>query len=54
MVGLAVATLVNLFVLPAVCLIIGVREVDSTTGEAPEQAPRADPPSSAGVLVGGS
>ncbi len=54
MVGLAVATLVNLFVLPAVCLIIGVHDIDSTTDEAPEQAPPADPPSSAGVLVGGS
>jgi multidrug efflux pump subunit AcrB len=54
MVGLAVATLVNLFVLPAVCLIIGMRDIDSTTDEAPEQAPLTEPPSSAGVLVGGS
>jgi multidrug efflux pump subunit AcrB len=54
LVGLAIATLVNLFVLPAVCLIIGVRDIDSTTDETPQEAPLAEPPPSADVLLGGS
>jgi len=68
MVGLAVATLVNLFVLPAVCLILGPRAAVLTTNEAPQEAlqqapleeppleepPLEEPPPSAGVLLGGS
>jgi len=54
--GLAAATLVNLFVLPALCLIAGPGATAADTGETEtrqEESP-ADPSSSAGVLLGGS
>jgi len=53
LIGLAVAKVVNLLVLPAVCLVIGP-PVTLSTGATPDEASPPDPSSTAGVLLGGS
>jgi Cu/Ag efflux pump CusA len=54
LIGLAVATVVNLLVLPAVCLVIGQAAIAPPAEETLQAAPTTDPSSSAGVLLGGS
>ena len=51
--GLAAATAVNLFVLPAMCLITGPRSVGPDADETQSEASPAEPPS-ADIVLGGT